>query len=387
MKSSNKYIVVIFLIILYLVLLSYPINYILVSKGIIKVYNPQASQISDGKGISAKIENIRNNLEAKTINYFPLYNKINYIDSEFYIKSNSYLYNLLDKDFLSVGTNYDNEYIYKNINKNFYILKSQYNEDELNKRIDSQLKLYNYLSSSNVDMYIYLPNRYEFNNKTYLDINDMNKYIAYFKSNLNPKIKVSELNQEKGYYNYFYKTDHHWNGYGALQGYQDIMTMMGIKYNNYEVKKMSGIAFRGSMAKSAADSSLTDDFYYIDASISCKTSIKDNYKPMQKLTNKDLFYDYYVGYYYGMYGEVSYDCLNSKKDNVLILGDSYTWSMDFLIANHFNKTYIVNLRFLDHFDYKDFITKNNIKKVIVLNETQTTLFDAYNHHPEKKVGM
>lgn len=387
MKNSNKYLVISFLIIIYLVLLFYPINYILVSKGIIKIYNPQASQVSDGKGISAKIENIRNNLESKTINYFPLYNKINYIDSKFYIKSNSYLYNVLKKDFLPVGTNYDNEYIYKNINDNFYILKSEYNEDELNKRIDSQIKLYNYLSSSNVDMYIYLPNRYEFDNSTYLDINNMNKYIAYFKDNLNSKIKVGELNQSKGYHNYFYKTDHHWNGYGALQGYQDIMTMMGIKYNSYEVKKMPDVTFRGSMAKSAADPSLTDNFYYIDANISCETSIKDNYKPMQELTNKDLFYDYYVGYYYGMYGEVYYDCLNSKKDNILILGDSYTWSMDFLIANHFNKTYIVNLRFLDHFDYKDFIIKNNIKKVIVLNETQTTLFDAYNHYPEKKVGM
>lgn len=387
MKNSNKFIVISFLIILYLVLLLYPINYILVSKEIIKIYNPQVSKISESSGISSKAENIRNNLEAKTINYFPLYNKINYIDSKLYIKSNSYLYNLLNKDFLSVGTNYDNEYIYKNIDEDFYILKSQYNEDELKKRIDSQIELYNYLSDSNIDMYIYLPNRYEFNNKTYLDINDMNKYIAYFKSGLNPKIKVGELNQDEGYHYYFYKTDHHWNGYGALQGYQDIMAMMGIKYNNYTVKKMPDVTFKGSMAKSAADSSLTDNFYYIDATASCESSIKDHYKPMKKPTGKDMFYDYYVGYYYGMYGEVNYDCLKPKKDNVLILGDSYTWSMDYLIADHFNKTYIVNLRFLDHFDYKNFITKNNIKKVIVLNETQTTLFDAYNHHPEKKVGI
>ena len=79
--------------------------------------------------------------------------------------------------------------------------------------------------------------------------------------------------------------------------------------------------------------------------------------------------------------------VNKNKENVLILGDSYTWSMDYLIANHFNKTYVVNLRFLDKFDYKDFIIKNKIKKVIVLNESQTTLFDAYNYNPSKKVGM
>ena len=386
MKDSNKFIIIGFLAVLYLVLLLYPINYILVSKGIVKIYDPQVSKVNPNSGIKAKLENIRNNIETKTVNYFPLYNKINYMDNAIYIKSNTIVYKLLDKDFLSIGTNYDGEYIYKNINKDFYILKSQYNSDELDKRVNKQIKLYNYLSDINVDMYIYFPDRYEFNNKTYLDIDDMNKYISYFKNNLNSNIKVGELNQDNGYNNYFYKTDHHWNGYGALQGYKDIMNMMKIKPNDYSVKKMNNVTFRGSMAKSAADTSLEDEFYYIDANISCETSIKDRYKPMKRMENKGLFYDYYVGYYYGMYGEVSYNCSNNKE-NILILGDSYTWSMDYLIANHFNNTYIVNLRFLDKFDYKDFIIKNKIKKVIVLNETQTTLFDSYDYNPSKKVGM
>jgi LEA14-like dessication related protein len=65
MKNSNKFIVISFLIISYLVLLLYPINYILVSKGIIKIYNPQASKVSESSGISSKVENIRNNLKPK----------------------------------------------------------------------------------------------------------------------------------------------------------------------------------------------------------------------------------------------------------------------------------------------------------------------------------
>ncbi len=387
MKNSNKYICITFLIILYAVLLFYPINYILVLKGAIKINDPQTNMISNKSGISAKLENIRNIMETKTINYFPLYNKINYFDSSLYIKVNSFIYNLLNKAFLPIGTNYDNEYIYKNIEQNYYILKTPYNTVELNKRINQQIAFYNYLSKSDVDLFIYLPNRYEFNNKTYLDVEDMEKYIMYFKKGIDSKIKLSELNQEAGYHNYFYKTDHHWNGYGALKGYEDITKMMGMEPNNYDVQKMPNTTFKGSMAKSAADMNLKDEFYYIDAKISCETSIKDGYKPMKKINGKGIFYDYYVGYYYGMYEAVKYNCNNPKKDNVLILGDSYVWAIDYLIAKHFNNTYIVNLRFADQFDYQDFIAKNNIKKVIVVNETQTTLFDSYNYEPAKKVGV
>ena len=349
MKSSNKLIMYSFLAIIYIVLMMYLVHYFLVYKGIINLDNPQIATISHDGGLKAKINNIKNNIETKTINYFPMYNKINYLSKDAYVKSNSYIYNLLDKDFLNVGKNYDNEYIYKNIKDDYYILKSQYNEDELQKRIDNEIRFYNYLDKEDIDLYIYLPNRYEFNHSSYLDTKDMNSFITYFKNNLNKGIKIGELDSSDGYYNYFYKTDQHWNGYGALKGYKDIMSMMNMKSYNYEVKKLDGIKIRGSIAKSAGDNSITEDFYYIDSKMDCNVNIDGRFKPMSVENNKDPFYDYYVAFYYGMYGEVSYNCSNSSNENLLIIGDSYSWSIDYLLAKHFNNTYLISLRFLNQF--------------------------------------
>jgi len=386
MKECDKLIIKIFLFIIYFIFLLYPVNYLLERKGIIKIDNSSEIEDIHKHGLIGKLESIKSSIENKTTNYFPFYSLINQFNTNMHIDINTPFYKFLNKEFLFVGTNYDNEYIYKNINSNYYILKSQYNDLELYKKLDSQIKLYNELAKEKLDIYVYLPSRYEFIYKTELDTKNMSNYIEYFKENINNKINLKELSIENNYHELFYKTDHHWTGYGALKGYSDIMEMMNIKPVNYEVKKIDNTLFSGSMAKSAADTSIKEDFYYIDAIVTCKTNINDRLKPMKKEPKKKQFYDYYVGYYYGMFGEVSYDCNSPKKDNVLILGDSFSWSIDYLIAKHFNKTYVVNLKFLDKFDYKNFINKNNIKKVIIINETATTLFDAYNYDYSKKVG-
>ncbi len=384
MKSSNKFMIIIFLTILFGVLLLYPINFILIKKGIISLDNPQSYEVLKGNSLETKLLNIKNNIENKTVNYFPLYNNINYTLSNIENKSNTTLYNLLDRKFLPIGTNADGEYIYKNIVDNYYILKSEYNSDELDKRIEKQINFYNYLSEKS-EVYIYLPNRYEFNYDTELDTKNMADFVDYFKSNINKNIIVDTLETDN-YHEYFYKTDHHWNGYGALKGYQEIMNMLGLTPKNYEVKKLDNIKYRGAMVKSAADTSIFENFYYIDANLEYKTNITENLKPRKVEIKSNPFYDYYVAYYYGMYGEVIYDYENPRKENVLILGDSYVWSIDYLIASYFNKTHVINLRFLDSFDYEKYITDNKITKVIVVNETQTTLFDAYNHNMLEKVG-
>ncbi len=391
MKKSKR-IVITFLIILYGVLLSIGIMTGLEVVHIIPKNPDNTWKVySDSDDIFTKIEV---NIENRVTNYFPLYNKVTELFKKVNEKANS-----LFGSRVPVGKNNDGDYIVKDTKNSSYYKFSSYTYEEMKSREEMTSKYYNELyKSNNVPLYIYLPVNFEFIsgiNKDYV-YEDFSPLIDEFKSNLDSNIKVSSLSVDK-YNNYFYKSDHHWNMHGALKGYQDIMNMLGEEAQNIEVID-TDYKFNGSFSKAVRDYSVYDYFSYpkgyntnYTVTVNGKEPHK-NYKPLRfDILNKNKrdFYDFYVGYFNGGYGEVVYDFNNPSKDNLLIIGDSYSWCVDFLIANSFNKTYVLNLKsdyYENHdLDYKKFIEDNNIDKVLILEEVNTSVFDTYNHNYVEKV--
>lgn len=394
-KHNDKFICILFLSIIFLVLAYYPVKYVLITKGIVSLdYNNfKEAEIKEGNSLITKVDNqiikIKTSLENRVTNYFPLYSNINYT----YAKINYKLNQLMYQDFVFLGMNADNEYAFRN--DEMFILESNVNNMMLDVMFEKQLEFYEELSSK-ADVYLYLPNRYEF---TILDDNnitvrDKDKYITKIKSLESNSFKVKELkiSSIEDYKKYFYKTDHHWNAYGAYQGYLDIMNMMNI--NSKELKIIeTDIVYMGSIAKSSAQTDIKDNFMYIDYNENYDVTINgtDNLKYKPKVINQtnNIYYDYYVSYYNGMFGEVIMDYNNPDKENLLIISDSYAWQIDEIIASHFNKTYIVNVRY-DNFingslDYEKFVKENNITKVLVLQESATSIFDMYNYGTKRKI--
>lgn len=394
-KHNNKFICIVFLFMIFAVLAYYPVKYVLISKGIISLdYNNfKEAEIKEGNSLITRLDNqitrVKTSLENRVTNYFPLYSNINYTYSKINYKLNSLMYN----DFVFLGMNADNEYAFRN--DEIFILESNVNNLMLDSMFDKQMKFYEELSKE-ADVYMYLPNRYEF---TILDddsitVRDKDKYITKLKSLQNDSFKIKELKISSidDYKKYFYKTDHHWNAYGAYQGYKDIMEMMKLTPKKLDIIE-TDITYMGSIAKSSAQTDIKDKFMYIDYNekYDVKVNGLDNSKYKPKVINKtdNIYYDYYVSYYNGMFGEVVMDYNNPDKENLLIISDSYAWQIDEIIASHFNKTYIINVRY-DKFingslDYKNFIKENNITKVLMLEESATSIFDMYNYGTSRKV--
>ena len=85
-----------------------------------------------------------------------------------------------------------------------------------------------------------------------------------FSSSLDPEIKSGILNikDENTFNRYFFKTDHHWNIYGAYSGYLEICKLLNIK-KPVEVKSFScllTVKFRGSMSRTLLSESYFDNF-------------------------------------------------------------------------------------------------------------------------------
>jgi len=390
--KNRKGLVTIFLLVIYGVLLIYPIKIVLIKFGVInfnvsdnwKYYTPTGTNIF-GK-VKDKIMSLETSIDNRATNYFPFFTGIN----SSYYKVNMKLDSLL-LDEIYVKNNTDNEYIIYNKKDNFYYLINNLSKNEMNSRVKAQAKFYNDINEKypNINLYVYLPLRYEL---TQMCTNTLNGYVDAFTSELNDSINVSKLEalSTKEYLNYFYKTDHHYNANGALRAYEDILNMMGIdSTNDFEIKTIKK-PYYGSMAKSTLNDSISDELQAIDTNIemSLKES-NDAIKPMVIKDTKNKFYDYYIGYFNGQFDEVTYKYDNYTGRNLLIIGDSISWQIDYLIASKFDETHVINMRFgkwkNNNLKLKEYIEDNNITDILFLEEAESQIFDVYNHNLKERV--
>lgn len=393
--KKDKYLVVAFLVVIFGIFLAIPFNFLLSKLGLVSInYDNFVSYERKSENnfidkINNKIGYLENSIQNKFTNYFPFYSDLNEIYQNVNFWGNSLLY----KD-VPIRTNSDGEYIFYDKENEFYYLRGKYTYDELDERLDNQIKFFNNLSNK-VSLYIYVPTRYEF---TKLSNDNLNGYLDKFVSSLNSNIniKVMDVDNLEQYKNYFYKTDHHWNINGALVGYYDILDMFNIvDNNNYNVVVKDNRKFYGSLAKTALNDIVYDYIcdidYYIDYNVVVNGGVpEDIFKPRNiRLDRSYKYYDYYVSYFNGQYGKVVYDYNNSSKENLLIIGDSYTWQIDYLIAQNFNKTHVINLRYDEFknssFDMTSYISENNISKVLFLYDGGSTLFDQYDYNFEGRI--
>ena len=85
-----------------------------------------------------------------------------------------------------------------------------------------------------------------------------------------------------------------------------------------------------------------------------------------------------------------YDTNQKDKGNLLLFSDSMGWPIDNLIADQFDKTFVINLRYDEfagqNFNYNQFILQNNITDVMFLYEGISILFDEYDYNFAERIG-
>ena len=349
-----------------------------------KYYTPTGTN-TFGK-IKDKIMGIETSIDNKAANYFPLYTNINSL----YYKANMKLDSLLSNE-IYVKNNSDDEYIIFNNKDNFYYTINNLSNEEMDLNLENQISFYNDIKDKyhNLNVYVYLPLNYEL---LQMCSNSLNEYVGIFTSKLNNEIKVSKLetytNEE--FLKYYYRTDHHYNAHGALKAYEDILPMMGIDSTNSFVIKTIKTPYYGSRAKSALNDCVSDNLEVIESNISVRLKDEnDKIKPMVIKDTSDKYYDYYIGYFNGQFDEITYKYNDNTGRNLLIIGDSMAWQIDYLLASKFDETHVINMRFgkwkNNNLYLNEYINENNITDLLFLEEAESQMFDVYNHNLKERV--
>ena len=386
---NKKSFVILFLIIVFGVFIFIPMKEILIQIGFVKMYRGDNWKLvrKTKDPVYNQVISLETNIENRFNNYFPFHDKIN----GFYYDLNSKIDSLYSNN-LYLKDNNDNEHLFINKENNFYYLVSEYSSSELDDRMNKQIKFYNDIKNKypNVDLMLYLPLRYS--ETSFKNINGIHDKIINFTNKLNKDIKLGifDSNNIDEYLKYFYKTDHHYNSYGAEKVYLDILDKYGFK-NNLDVShKIVRDKYYGSMAKSVLSTKIVDNLSVIDLPNNLKTNLDDiKFKPMKIEEKDNPFYDYFVTYFNGQYDEIIYENKSNYHRNLLIICDSLAWQIDYLLANNFDKTYVINMKYgkwIKNDLYLDnYIKNNNITHILFLRESKNIVFDADNFKLDERV--
>ena len=269
--------------------------------------------------------------------------------------------------------------------------------DELTKEaranINSRLEVYSKLNDY-IDTYYYFlstPSIFDFEKNEY-HIN----IIDYIKKNLKGNYNFASL-EFKNYEEYrklFYKTDHHWNYYGSYMAYTQIAEMFDDAQNiikPVETVTFDDIVFYGSRSRISQIFDYKEPFTVYKFNFPEFTVIND--KLYDTYGNEENYFkgkysksklaNHYGEFYGEDSGEVIFDFNDNDKENLLVLGSSYTNAINKLIASHFNKTYVIDLRHYEEvmgekFDIKRYIEENNIDKVLIIADYSFLINESFN---------
>ncbi|MEG0025697.1 MAG: DHHW family protein [Bacilli bacterium] len=261
------------------------------------------------------------------------------------------------------------------------------------KLLDNNIENYNkYIENyNNIDFYLYY---IEKDTDLNLENNSKNLVYEYIKENINIKeknINRFEIKNANEFIKYFYKTDHHWNHKGSYKAYKEVVTMMKsgtLLLEPIQEKCFSKSKFKGSKALIIGGGSLIfkEKFCVYDfkipkhiTMINGKICKNDNIINKSNITTKEINYAKFYGNDNGL---TYFDFNQPKKDNLLIIGDSYDNALNKLIATHYNKTYNIDLRNYERemkqpFLFDEFIKTNNINDVLLIGNIDFYRIDTF----------
>ena len=189
-----------------------------------------------------------------------------------------------------------------------------------------------------------------------------------------------------------FRTDHHWAGPGAYSGYVDCINMM--KKHTPEIGEptplngetgiivFDDVQMRGSFAATLRFDDYYEPFSVLDITLPAFTNRNVHVDAYERYStgkfDKGKFADHY-SLYYNSSGQRKYTTKgNDTGRNLLIIGDSYSWWFNWLIAANFDNVHIYLPPWDNkNFRYNEFIENNNITDVLLMQFSDRLFFNYY----------
>ena len=293
----------------------------------------------------------------------------------------------------------------------------EFEPDEAAARMKPQIDTLNSFakSSANVNIWLYVATVLEDDDlmKDIIPLEDLSSNFRYFASQLDPSVWVGNLDpfdiEERNAW--YLATDHHWSADGWYTAYSQIIAGLQSKYPDIAFREgervSTGSRYYGSYGKTlGALGCEPDEFVYYKFGLPAHETVvlKVNNKGAKDPGGRRLYasdvpfeqnvsvyeagkqnssqnFDHYVNFY-PICDTVVYP-ENSTGRNLLFFGDSYSLSLQELIASYFDKSYFFYTDGTrDTFkgtEFTSFCQENGITDVIIVEQSTRILYDFYDY--------
>ena len=258
------------------------------------------------------------------------------------------------------------------LGKDDYLLPEFSNID--NKKKDILIETINEFSKDkNVDL-IFAPDSIAINeDKINMMIgSDEEKEIEYLYSKLNTNNinlidNFKKINEREPLY---YKTDHHWNSYGAYYAYKIYMESKNKDYLPIESFKKNKVSdeFLGTSSSVVYGLAKKENMYTFEY----PSDLEVNYIIENKITNSLYNYDYlnkkdkYAMFLDNNHAYIKItNSLVDNNDSIIIIKNSYANSFVPFIVNNYHDVYVIDLRYYA-LSVSELIEENAIKDILIL---------------------
>jgi len=223
---------------------------------------------------------------------------------------------------------------------------------------------------------------------------DAGRSFDYFVENKPKRLKLDALRLSgfADHLKYYYRTDHHWNVYGVLQGYKQIYQLLADScpeispmITTGQIYTFPDIPFLGRWARIINHNAKTEPFSVYLANLppyriydrdgnEIDYNNKDEYLAGQYSTEK--YADHYVDYYGADVDFLEYISENGSDRNLLIIGDSFTNAIEPLLASHYHHTYCVDIRKYPDYNwsFSEFISQYDVDDVLILGGASVVMY-------------
>lgn len=275
--------------------------------------------------------------------------------------------------------------------ENGYTVEYRYNyETMLPETMQTYINNYNTMLGGEKDVYFYFVNNSRSMDFT-TDLSGENDIYLDLMSRLTcvDHCAALEIHSMADYEKYFYQTDHHWNHVGAHQGYEDMLRLLQVEDEPYQPVEevVFDVVYNGSYVQRTGIKNATQKFAVYRYELpEIKVTVEGRLRKIGRADayfagkySRDLLASHFATFYGGEFGEIVYDTGMTDRENLLILCNSYGYSVRDLISRHFNKTYVVDMRhYMTQTEramrINEYLEQHEIDKILILGDVSYFLY-------------
>lgn len=176
---------------------------------------------------------------------------------------------------------------------------------------------------------------------------------SYIMGEPNAILSLCSYGDAVGFYREFYKTDHHWNGWGTISAYNDVADAMGLARVDDAAPdaQLEGLFMNGSSARNGlmllnepvCEPLLDTEGIYVEQGDSATLLSTEGRAILDESGARSQFNFYESWYACGTSGNVTIRCSDHHDGSTaLIAGDSFRHSLQWLIARNYDRTVVVD---------------------------------------------